>query len=312
MWHEARRYSDSCSRRNALKLLIPDNRHGLTLALQQEAAPRHDVDLWLAEGLSDVLSYLNEHRADAVVIPPLNHPEQLPLTAIEQHIVLVETLLASCQRLDMMLVWCVGHQLFEQDHEHLLNEDEQPQPLSAALQKLVDMEASVRQQWHRHIILRTSGLFGSEGDAMALPQQLSRWLAGEAVAADDHLFLAPLPVDALARAVVGLVLQLDNGADAWGTYHLSGREPVSQFEFAGAVLGCLHQIAAPEVVLELPEPPILAEGRSQTVRRILGCQKILMTFGIHQTEWRKSLEHHVRYWLDMHDIPTVDEESAGA
>lgn len=309
---EAHCYPDICSRRNALKLLIPDNQHGLTLALQQEVAPRHDVDLWLAEGLSDALNYLNEHRADALVIPPLVHPERLPLTVIEQHIVLVETLLASCQRLDMMLVWCVGHQLFEQDHEHLLSEEEEPQPLAAALQKLADLEASVRQQWHRHIIIRTSVLFGHEGHGMVLPEQLAHWLAGESVTADDHLFAAPLPVDALARAVVGLILQLDNGADGWGIYHLSGREPVSQYEFTEATLACLRQLAAPEVILELPSTPILIEGYERTVRRILGCQKILMTFGIHQTEWRQPLEMHVQSWLSQHDIPMVDNETASS
>ena len=290
-----------------MKLLIPDNRHGLTLALQQEIAPRHDVDMWLADGLSDALNYLNEHRADVVVIPPLIHPERLPLTVIEQHAVLVETLQASCQRLDMMLVWCVGHQLFEQDHEHLLSESEQPRPLAAALQKLAEIESAVRQHWHRHVIIRTSELFGSEGDGMALPEQLSSWLAGETVIADDHLFLAPLPVDALARAVLGMILQLDNGADAWGTFHLSGREPVSQFEFAAAVLACLRDTAMPDALLALPETAVVAEGLGSTVRRILGCQKILMTFGIHQTAWREPLQYHVRRWLSMHGIPTVNE-----
>lgn len=292
-----------------MKLLIPDNRHGLTLALQQEIAPRHDVDMWLAEGLSDALNYLNEHRADVIVIPPLIQPEHLPLTIIEQHIVLVETLLASCQRLNMMLVWCVGHQLFEQDHEHLLNEDEQPQPMAAALQKLVDLEHSVRQQWHRHLIMRISALFGSEGDGMLVPDQLMRWLAGDAVMADDHLFLAPLPVDALARALVGMVLQLDNGADAWGTYHLSGREPVSQFEFAAAVLASLQQSVMPEAIRTLSASPLVVDGDGRTVRRILGCQKILMTFGIHQTEWRESLAHHVRCWLALHNIPLAENDS---
>lgn len=295
-----------------MKLLIPDNQHGLTLALQQEVASRHDVDLWLAEGLSDALNYLNEHRADALVIPPLVHPEHQPLTVIEQHIALVETLLASCQRLDMMLIWCVGHQLFEQDHEHLLGEDEAPQPLAVALQKLVDLEAFVRRQWHRHIIMRTSALFGYEGRGMVLPEQLAHWLAGEPVMADDHLFSAPLPVDALARALVGLTLQLDNGTDGWGTYHLSGREPVSQYEFTEAILTCLRQLAAPEVTLELPASPIVVEGYEQTVRRILGCQKILMTFGIHQTEWRQSLEMHVRCWLNQHDIPMLDNEAVSS
>lgn len=286
-----------------MKLLVPDHRHGLTLALQQEIAPRHDIDMWLAEGLSDALNYLNEHRADVIIIPPLIQPERLPLTIIEQHIVLVETLLASCQRLDMMLVWCVGHQLFEQDHEHLLNEDEQPQPMAAALQKLAELEHSIRQQWHRHVIMRTSELFGNNGEGMLVPDQLAHWLNSDVVVADDHLFLAPLPVDALARAVVGMVLQLDNGADAWGTYHLSGREPVSQFEFASAVFASLQQSAAPDALQALSASPLCVDGYGRTVRRILGCQKILMTFGIHQTEWREALTHHVRCWLTLHNIP---------
>lgn len=289
-----------------MKLLIPDNQHGLTLALQQEIAPRHDIQLWLAEGLSDALSYLNEHRADAVLIPPLASPETLPLTVIEQHVALVETLLASCQRLDMMLIWCVSHQLFEQDHEHLLNEEERPQPLTAALQKLANLESSVRRQWQRHVVLRTSELFGSEGDSMALPEQLTSWLAGGSVAADDHLFLAPLSVDACARAVVGIVLQLSNGADAWGVFHLSGREPVSQFEFSSAALTCLREIVAPNIALSLPNAAVRVKGHSHTVRRILGCQKILMTFGIHQIEWRGPLQHYVRRWLTQQDIPLVE------
>lgn len=310
IWYEMHHYSGFRSRQNALKLLIPDNRHGLTLALQEEVASRHDIDMWLAEGLSDALDYLNEHRADVIVIPPLARPERLSLTAIEQHVVLVETLLASCQRLDMMLVWCVGHQLFEQDHEHLLNESEQPHPSAAALQKLVELENSVRQHWHRHIVMRTSELFGSEGEGMVLPDQLSRWLAGEAVIADDHLFLAPLPVNALARAVLGVVLQLDNGADAWGTFHLSGREPVSQFEFAAATLACLRQIAAQAAIERISEQPLIAEGYESTVRRILGCQKILMAFGIHQTAWREPLSYYVRRWLALHDVPIIDDEDS--
>ena len=289
-----------------MKLLIPDNQHGLTLALQQEIAPRHDIQLRLAEGLSDALSYLNKQCADAVLIPPLASPETLPLTVIEQYVALVETLLASCQRLDMMLIWCVSHQLFEQDHEHLLNEDERPQPLAAALQKLAELESAVRRQWHRHIVLRTSELFGSEGDSMALPEQLACWLAGGSVAADDHLFFAPLSVDAFARAVVGIVLQLSNGAEAWGVFHLSGREPVSQFEFSSAALTCLRAMVAPNAALDLPGAAVSVDGHRHTVRRILGCQKILMTFGIHQIEWRSPLQHYVRHWLTQHNIPLAE------
>ena len=88
-----------------MKLLVPDNQHGLTLALAKEIAPRHDIELLAVDGLSAALKQLDGQQIDAIVIPPLANPEQLSLTAIERHMVLVETLLASCQRCDMMLVW---------------------------------------------------------------------------------------------------------------------------------------------------------------------------------------------------------------
>lgn len=290
-----------------MKLLIPDNRHGLALALAKEIAPRHDIELQRVDGLSTALQYLDRQAIDAVIIPPLVNPEQLSLTTIEQHVVLVETLLASCQRCNMMLVWCVGNQLFEQDHEHLLTEEDSPAPISAGLQQLVALEVSIREQWPKHVILRSSELFGSEGEGLWLPRVLSRWIAGEVVMVEDHLFSAPIPVDAMVRAMIGIVMQLANGADAWGTYHLSGREPVSQYEFAGIALSCLQKSLSGTLPL-LKEPIIVRPGASGTVRRILSSQKILMTFGVHQSEWRKPLEAHVCHWLALNSLPLVVEK----
>ena len=292
-----------------MKLLVPDNQHGLTLALAKEIAPRHDIELLAVDGLSAALKQLDGQQIDAIVIPPLANPEQLSLTAIERHVVLVETLLASCQRCDMMLVWCVGNQLFEQDNEHLLAEDDAPAPISAGLQLLVAVEASIREQWPRHIILRVSDPFGSEGEGMWLPRALSQWIAGGAVSVEDHLFSAPVPVEAIARAVIGMVMQLDNGANAWGTYHFSGQEPVSQYEFAGIALSYLQKAVADQVPALPEESIIIRSGKEGTVRRILCSQKILMTFGIHQAEWRVPLETSIRQWLKRHSAPPAPDNS---
>lgn len=296
-----------------MKILIPNNTHGLSHALAREAVSRHDVDTLVVPSLAEALTALDTTRVDAVVIPPLLSTDKASLVSIEDHVRVVETLLASCQRDGLMLLWCMSDQVFDQDHEGSWGEDDIPEPMAAGLQNLVALDRHITEHWARHVIMRVGPLFGHEGAGLWLPDMLSRWTEGQTTLADDDLFVGPASVDYLARAITGMLLQLDNGTNGWGRFHFSGSEPVTLYEFASIAhaqledalvhRGLAHRVPR-GTVHACPHP-------GGAIRRILNGRKILDTFGVHQHRWRDVLKQEVSTWVDANFREQAPESSIG-
>lgn len=285
-----------------MNILIPNTTHGLSSALTCEASSRHDIDVLVKSDLAETLAYLNAHAVDAIIIPPLPSTDKASLVAVEEHIRLVETLLASCQRQDMILLWCISDQVFDQDHEERWVENDQPEPSAAGLQKLVALDRHITEAWAHHVILRIGPLFGHEGEGLWLPGMLAQWTQGQTTGAEDNLFVGPALVDHLARAITGILLQLDNGTKGWGRFHFSGSEPVTLYEFAS-----IAQAQLTEVLVQRGLAHQVSQGAVEarphvggTIRRILDCRKILDIYGVHQHRWREALQREVEIWVDQH------------
>lgn len=284
-----------------MKTLIPNNTHGLTYALAREAATRHDLDTVIVSDLSEALACLNTETVDAVVIPPLPSADRASLVTIEAHVRLVETLLASCQRKDMILLWCTSDQVFDKDHEGSWVENDHATPLAAGLQKLVALDEHISNVWSQHVIVRNGPLFGHEGEGLWLPDMLTQWVQGQTTVAEDDLFVGPALIDNLARAIIGVLLQLDNGTDGWGRFHFSGGDPVTPYEFASIAQaqltetlvqrGLAHQVSLGSVDA--------CPHVGGTIRRILDCRKMLNIYGVHQHRWRDALKYEVAAWVDQ-------------
>ncbi|ODC04618.1 hypothetical protein BFW38_14875 [Terasakiispira papahanaumokuakeensis] len=83
-------------------------------------------------------------------------------------------------------------------------------------------------------------------------------------------------LDDVARVLLGMLQQLDCGAEAWGIYHYAGTEPVSHQEF-------MHTLAQQLDIKGYPGDP------TDSGLMGLNCQHIMGTFGVHQRTWRAIL-----------------------
>ncbi|SFC31034.1 dTDP-4-dehydrorhamnose reductase [Marinospirillum celere] len=146
---------------------------------------------------------------------------------------------------------------------------ENTSPLSQLLTSLEKQAVSCGQS----IILRTPPSLSSDPKG-GLAQLVSKCKAHKAPDNIDYRGLQPL--DDVARVLLGILLQIDAGAQASGIYHYAGSEPVSQTEL-------LHTLAR---YLKTPAYPADPSG---TNRQGMNSRHLLENFGVHPRAWRSCL-----------------------
>jgi len=146
-----------------------------------------------------------------------------------------------------------------------------------------ECEQALRTLLPRHVLLRTGWSLGrfirklyqnaGRSDTLMLPGRCQ----GQPVAVQD-----------LARVMAAIVLQLDCGAEVWGTYQYAGSEEVSLYELGLAIGGMPGIPDDIRVVDELPDWALLEPANTTMV-----CTKIKNTFGIKQLPWRTWLNEEL-------------------
>ena len=153
-------------------------------------------------------------------------------------------------------------------------------------------EEAVKNVLEQYVTLRVSWVFGTGGSNFV--KTVLR-LAGEKnelkVVADQHG--CPTFAADIAEALMIMADRYFSGRPVqWGTYHFTGTNPVTWFEFATAIVdtawqkGLIHQ--------KIPVLPIPTEQFPTPAKRpaysVLDCSKIGDVFDIRQKDWREGLE----------------------
>lgn len=164
-----------------------------------------------------------------------------------------------------------------------------------------ECEQALRSTLPRHILLRTGWSLGrfvrklhdsvGKVDSLALPGRC----LGQPVAVRD-----------LARVMAAIVLQLDCGAEVWGTYQYAGSEEVNLYELGLAIAGMPGIPESIRVVDELPD-----WGHLEPVNTTMVCTKIKNTFGIKQLPWRTWLSEEVAMSKEGNSTKQKNGASAG-
>lgn len=165
-------------------------------------------------------------------------------------------------------------------------EDDPVGPVGVYARTKEEGERQVRDAWGKHLILRTSWVFGAIGTNFVK----TMWrLADEgrtrlSVVHDQRG--GPTPADAIAGACLDMVARIE-GADIvpWGTYHFAGSPAVTWYDFARVVL-------ADRKGLDLEPTTTAAYGAKapRPANSVLDCGRIRAAFGIEQPDWRVYLE----------------------
>lgn len=287
-----------------MKCLVLQAEHCLTLALRDTATLRSDIEYLSAldqvdfeAGDAEMLAAIGP---DVVIVPPLGDPARCEPAVVYAHANQVETLLESCRTLQIPLVWCVSDALYEDGADGPIDEECQPRPRDETMRCLVAVDEQVRRL-PRHLVLRLGPLFGREGEDAWLSPLIDSLIRGEAVRAPQDLVICPTSAMAVARALTGMLLQLDSGVSAWGAYHLCGTEPVSVYTFCSVVrMQVATRLEGVGERAALGELQALNQHHDTPLRRVLNCRRLLDVFGIHQKSWRLELGLMLDAWCQQH------------
>lgn len=282
-----------------MKLLILDAGHCLSLALAREANRRSDTELIIDTGCVVNADRLAKVAPDALIIPPLSRPIQAAPAEVTVHAAVVEQCMEACREAGVPLVWCVSDQLYEDGFAEPIDEHVIPRPRDESLRRLVVTGDRIRAECPRHLIVRLGPLFALEGGHAWLGELVDSLVAGREVRGEADVTCCPTSVDAVAMSLIGMLQQQHCGADAWGSYHLAGTEPVSVYTFVSMVRTQLAtRLEGLGKPASLGEVKAMHHHHDHPLRRVLNCRRVLEVFGVHQKPWRLEVGRMLDAWCD--------------
>jgi dTDP-4-dehydrorhamnose reductase len=151
-------------------------------------------------------------------------------------------------------------------------------------------EAMVRNRLDRHVIIRTSWLFGRYG-ANFVKTMLRLGKERELVKVVDDQIGSPTYAGDLAEALFRVAEKISEGFSSWGTYHYCNQGALTWYAFARRIfaLARAHENLAVRDVI-----PILSAHYPTPAPRprysVLDCSSFDETFGITRRTWEAALK----------------------
>ena len=213
-----------------------------------------------------------------------------------------ENLARHCAQSGIALLHLSTDYVFDGAADTPYKEDSPPAPVNLYGRSKWAGEQAVQSACRRHIIVRTSGVFGAHGGnfvktMVALAKEKERL----DVVVDQTL--CPTPATDIAGACLEIarqVLEDEAVADSrWGTYHYCSNDPVSWYDFAEAIIAARRKIE-PLSVKEIRAIPT-SEFPTPAARppySALCCDKVEAVFGVCARSWRGGLAETVKSLTD--------------
>ncbi|MGH6931632.1 MAG: dTDP-4-dehydrorhamnose reductase [Dongiaceae bacterium] len=196
---------------------------------------------------------------------------------------------AACERRALPLVHISTDYVFDGAKPTPYVENDPIAPINAYGESKAAGEAIVRQQCARHIIMRTSWLYGVHGQNFV--KTMLR-LAGsrEEIAVVDDQWGSPTAAADLAAAIAAIAGRVHDGAAPWGTFHYCGNGATTWHGFAQAILASPSSGLTKRPRLRpIPTSEYPTPARRPANSR-LDCSRIESAYGIIRPDWPTSVE----------------------
>ena len=181
--------------------------------------------------------------------------------------------------------------VFPGNATHPYRETDAPGPTGVYGTSKLEGEQLLAKTCHRHLILRTSWVFGAHGHNFVKTMlRLGAERERLAVVADQQG--GPTAAASIAQALWCIVARYRREGDLpWGLYHYTGTPACTWHEFASEIF---RQATALGMLARAPQvEPIRTEQYPTPARRpawsVLDCTLIEQTFAVHQEDWRAAL-----------------------
>jgi dTDP-4-dehydrorhamnose reductase len=188
---------------------------------------RDDLDRVIDSAQADVVvNCAAFHNTDAC--------ERDPSAAFDANTVAVDRLAAACARRDVAFVTISSDYVFAGDATRPYREDDSALPRTVYGASKLAGEILAQRHGRKHLIVRTSGVFGAFGTSSKgvplIERVLSQAIRGEPTRMVDDITFSPTYAPHVAAAIVALIV-----AQAWGTHHVTNGEYCTWFEFVATV-----------------------------------------------------------------------------
>lgn len=234
------------------------------IAIMEEFTPGYIVNAWNI-GLSE-------------------SPQGLP----KSHVRTIGNLCRAASASNTVFLHVSSALVFNGARGELFVESDRPRPKGKLSRRLAELEQTVARHVDQHIIVRSGWLFGAHGRG-AFHRFLRALELGEEIKLPTAVDVAPTPAEDLARVLFAMLQQLDCGASGWGLYHYGSSDVTNCIDFSETVI----TMAAQYGKIDIEHIELITgqgdDGYSVPRHPILGCGKILDTFGIKQRPWRSAM-----------------------
>lgn len=196
-------------------------------------------------------------------------------------------LAAEALRLNALLVHYSTDYVFDGTKRGPYSEDDAPAPLNVYGRTKLAGERAVQASGARHLILRTSWVYGARGNNFLVTMSRLAAERDELKVVDDQIG-APTWCRDIATATAAILARLqDKDGARNGIYNLSAQGSTSWHGFAAEILA--HAAAKPKARL-LPIPTsAYPSAAARPLNSVLSHDKLKMTFGVELPDWRASL-----------------------
>lgn len=199
-----------------------------------------------------------------------------------------QLLAQGCAELDIPLIQLSTDYIFNGEKKLPYTEWDLPSPMGIYGQSKWQAEVSIANNLAKHIILRTSWVFGYFGHnfvktILTLAQQQSTIR----IVADQ--IGNPTSARSLAKTIWQLIKKISAREISWGTYHCTNYPTVSWYDFAKAILQQTQDhldLSVELIPITTADYPTLAKRPAYSV---LDCQKLECELGIKQENWQMEL-----------------------
>lgn len=195
-----------------------------------------------------------------------------------------------CHQHSIPLVHISTDYIFDGTKQGEYTEQDLPRPINVYGRTKWQGEQAIKENCSRHIILRTSWVFGVHGHNF-VKTMLSLAKQRDHLDIVNDQYGGPTSASAIADVILAMIKKIDSSNQSyWGVYHFSGAPYVSWFEFAREIFdraADLTGIPIPELQGVATESYPTRAKRPANSR--LGCSKIKDVFDINPANWKASV-----------------------
>ncbi len=252
------------------------------------ALGRQDLDITSTESIAAVFAeYEPDLLINAAAYTAVDNAESEPELAYAINETATANLADACAERGIPMFHISTDYVFDGKKDSPYVETDPVNPIGIYAKSKEAGERALRERLERHLILRTSWVFGVQGNNfLKTIVRLAKDRDRLPVVADQ--FGGPSSARGIAEALLTIAAQYQNASSiAWGTYHYCQKPYVSWHQFAEAIvaraiaIGLVdHEVqVAPIPSSEFPTP-VLRPANSK-----LSCMKLEEGFGVTDSEW---------------------------